>query len=134
MSDSARPPRRQPMRLPRPWDSPGKNTGVGCHFLLQCIKVKVKSLSGVWLLATNGMQPTSLLHPWDFPGKSTGVGCHCLLQKILISYLFLKKIPFLETRFFFFHFVKCEKHVIFKCKFHIIFFHINFKFWEKLKT
>ena len=32
--------RRQPTRLPRPWDSPGKNTGVGCHFLLQCRKVK----------------------------------------------------------------------------------------------
>ena len=32
--------RRQPTRLPRPWDSPGKNTGVGCHFLLQCMKVK----------------------------------------------------------------------------------------------
>ena len=30
-------------RLPRPWDSPGKNTGVGCHFLLQCMKVKSKS-------------------------------------------------------------------------------------------
>ena len=35
MSDSVRPHRRQPTRLPRPWDSPGKNTGVGCHFLLQ---------------------------------------------------------------------------------------------------
>ena len=35
-----RPQRRQPTRLPRPWDSPGKNTGVGCHFLLQCMKVK----------------------------------------------------------------------------------------------
>ena len=44
----------QPTRFPRPWDSPGKNTGVGCHFLLQCMKwkVKVKSLSRVWLLAT----------------------------------------------------------------------------------
>ena len=40
MSDSVRPHRRQPIRLPRPWDSPGKNTGVGCHFLLQCMKVK----------------------------------------------------------------------------------------------
>ena len=40
MSDSVRPHRRQPSRLPRPWDSPGKNTGVGCHFLLRCIKVK----------------------------------------------------------------------------------------------
>ena len=42
MSDSVRPHRWQPTRLPCPWDSPGKNTGVGCHFLLQCIKVKVK--------------------------------------------------------------------------------------------
>ena len=40
MPDSVRPYRRQPTRLPRPWDSPGKNTGVGCHFLLQCMKVK----------------------------------------------------------------------------------------------
>ena len=46
--------RRKPTRPPRPWDSPGKNTGVGCHFLLQCMKgkVKVKSLSRVRLLAT----------------------------------------------------------------------------------
>ena len=44
-----RPHRRQPTRLPRPWDSPGKNTGVGCHFLLQCVKVKVKLLSRVRL-------------------------------------------------------------------------------------
>ena len=40
MSDSVRSHRRQPTRLPRPWDSPGKNTGVGCHCLLQCMKVK----------------------------------------------------------------------------------------------
>ena len=38
-----RPRRRHPTRLPRPWDSPGKNTGVGCHFLLQCMKVKSES-------------------------------------------------------------------------------------------
>ena len=38
-----RPHRRQPTRLPRPWDSPSKNTGVGCHFLLQCMKVKSES-------------------------------------------------------------------------------------------
>ena len=43
MSDSVRSHRRQPTRLPRPWDSPGKNTGVGCHFLLQCRKVKSES-------------------------------------------------------------------------------------------
>ena len=40
MSDSVQPPRWQPTRLPRPWDSPGRNTGVGFHFLLQCMKVK----------------------------------------------------------------------------------------------
>ena len=43
VSDSVRPHRPQPTRLPRPWDSPGKNTGVGCHFLLQCRKVKSES-------------------------------------------------------------------------------------------
>ena len=43
MSDSLRPHRRQLTRLPRPWDSPGKNTRVGCHFLLQCMKVKSES-------------------------------------------------------------------------------------------
>ena len=43
MSDSVRPCRQQPTRLPGPWDSPGKNTGVGCHFLLQCTKVKSQS-------------------------------------------------------------------------------------------
>ena len=43
MSDSVRPDRQQPTKLPCPWDSPGKNTGVGCHFLLQCMKVKSES-------------------------------------------------------------------------------------------
>ena len=43
VSDSVRPHRRQPTRLPRPWDSPGKSTGVGCHFILQCMKVKSES-------------------------------------------------------------------------------------------
>ena len=43
MSNSVRPQRRQPTRLPCPWDSLGKNTGVGCHFLLQCMKVKSES-------------------------------------------------------------------------------------------
>ena len=50
MSDSVQPHRRQPTSLPRPWDSPGKNTGVGCHFLLQCMKVK--SQSRIRLLVT----------------------------------------------------------------------------------
>ena len=57
MSDSVQPQRRQPTRLAHPWDSPGKNTGVGCHFFLQCMKVKSegKSLSRVQLFATPGI-------------------------------------------------------------------------------
>ena len=83
MSDSVRPHRWQPTRLPRPWDSPGKNTGVGCRFLLQCMKVKVKVKSSVVSdsVLPHGLPPTRLLRPWDFPGKSTGVGCHCLLLR-----------------------------------------------------
>ena len=82
MSDSVRPHRRQPTRLPRPWDSPGKNTGVGCHFLLKCMQLKRESEVAVMSDSSgpHGLQPTRLLCPWDFPGKSTGVGCHCLLQ------------------------------------------------------
>ena len=43
MSNSVQPHRKQPTRLHHPWDSPGKNTGVGCHFLLQCMKMKSES-------------------------------------------------------------------------------------------
>ena len=72
MSDSVRPQRRQPTRLLLPWDSPGKNTGVGCHFLLQCVKVKVaqsaRLLATPWTAAYQA--PPSV-------GVSTdGVGCH----------------------------------------------------------
>ena len=49
MFNSVWPHRRQPTRLPRPWESSGKTTGMGCHFLLQCMKVKVKSLNHVLL-------------------------------------------------------------------------------------
>ena len=64
MSNSVRPHRRQPTRLPRPRDSPGKNTGVGCHFLLQCMKVKSESEVAQW-------RPT-LSDPMDcsLPGSS----------------------------------------------------------------
>ena len=59
-------------RSPRPWDSPGKNTGVGCHFLLQCMKVKSEKSSCSVVSNSSrphGLQPTRLLRPWDFPGK-----------------------------------------------------------------
>ena len=91
MSDSVRPQRRQPTRLPRPWHSPGKNTGVGCHFLLQCMKVKSESevTQLCPTLATPWTAAYRLLRPWDFPGKSTGVGCHCLLQlsRLVVAFL-----------------------------------------------
>ena len=75
-----RPHRWQPTRFPHPWDSLGKNTGVGCHFLLQCMKVKSKSeVTQSCPTLSDPMDCRGLLHPWDFPGKSAGVGCHCLL-------------------------------------------------------
>ena len=83
MSNSVRPQRQQLTRLPCPWDSPGKNTRVGCHFFLQCMKVKSESevaQSGPTLSdPMDCIPPGSSVHG-DFPGKSTGEGCHCLLQ------------------------------------------------------
>ena len=68
----------------RPWDSPGKNTGVGCHFLLQCVKVKSESeVTQSYSTLSDPMDcslPGSSVHG-IFPGKSTGVGCHCLLRR-----------------------------------------------------
>ena len=58
------PHRRQPTRLRRPWDSPGKNTGVGCHFLLRCMKVK--SESEVAQLCPTLSDPMD----WSLPGSS----------------------------------------------------------------
>ena len=89
MSDSVWPHRRQPTRLPRPWDSPGKNTGVGCHFLLQCMKSEKWQWSHSVVSNSSrphGLQPTRLLHPWDFPGKSAGVGC---LRTVLIEHIIM---------------------------------------------
>ena len=64
-NDSVRPHRRQPTRLRRPWDSPGKNTGVGCHFLLQCMKVKSEIEAAQSCLTLSDPMDCSL------PGSST---------------------------------------------------------------
>ena len=97
MSDPVWPHRWQPPRLPCPWDSPGKNTGVGCHFLFQCMEVKSESEVAQSCPRLSNhmdcMQPNRLLHSWDFPGKSTGVGCHCLLR-VSIEVCPNKQIPF----------------------------------------
>ena len=79
------PHRRQPTRLLCPLDSPGKKTGVGCHFLIQCMQVK--SESEVAQLCPTLPDPMDCSppdwespRPWDSPGKNTGVGCHFLIQ------------------------------------------------------
>ena len=80
MSDSVRPHRRQPTRLPCPWDSPGKNTGVGCHFLLQWVKVKSES-------EVTQSCPT-LSDPMDcsFPGSSI----HEIFQARVVYFKFFQ--------------------------------------------
>ena len=74
VSDSVRPQRWQPTRLCHPWDSPGKNTGVGCHFLLQCMKVKSeREVAQSCPTLSNSMDcspPDFSIHG-IFPGKST---------------------------------------------------------------
>ena len=107
MSDSVRPLRRQPTRLPCPWDPPGKNTGVGCHFLLQYVKVKSESevtqacrtlsdpmdcslsgssVHGIFQARVLEWVAIAFLHglysPWNSPGQNTGVCSLSLLQGI----------------------------------------------------
>src|SRR5574340_236041 len=66
------------------WDSPGKNTGVGCHFLLQCIKAKSESKVAQSCPTLSDTMDCSLpgYSSMEFPGKNTGVGCHSLLHGI----------------------------------------------------
>ena len=76
MSDSVRPHRWQPTRLSRPWDSQGKNIGVGCHFLLQCMKVKSES-------EVAQLCPT-LSHPMD--GSLPGSSIHGIFQASVLEW------------------------------------------------
>ena len=105
VSDSLRPHGLQPTRLLRSWDFPGKNTGMGCHFLLQGIFLTQGSNPGLphcsqtlYCLSyqgSPGLVAKSCLiltnpwtvacqnpFPWDSPGKNTWVGCQFLLQGI----------------------------------------------------
>ena len=92
MSDSVRPHRQQPTRLPRPWDSPGKNTGVGCHFLVQCMKVKSER---------EVTQSCSTLHdPMDYslPGSSVhGIFQARVLEWGAIAFSDLTSLPTLKN-------------------------------------
>ena len=71
-----RPHRRQPTRFPRLWDSPGKNTGVGCHLLLQCMKVKSESEVAQSCLILSDLMDCSL------PGSSV----HGILQARVLEW------------------------------------------------
>ncbi|XDA80673.1 hypothetical protein R6Z07F_010658 [Ovis aries] len=87
MSDSVRPQGWQPTRHPRLWDSPGKNAGVGCHFLLQCMKVK--SEREVAQLCQTPSDPMEC----SLPGSSVhGIFQAKVLESVAIALLFsLKK-------------------------------------------
>ena len=82
MSDSVRPQRLQPTRLPHPWDSPGENTGVSCHFLLQCMKVK--SESEVAQLCPTPSDPMDC----SLPGSSV----HGIFQARVLKWGAIKKL------------------------------------------
>ena len=90
-----RPHRRQPTRFRRPWDSPGKNTGVGCHFLLQCIKVKSESEVTQSCLTPSDPMDCSL------PGSSVHGICQARVLEwdaIAFSYTMIKLGLFQECK------------------------------------
>ena len=89
--DFVRPHRQQPTRLHSPWDSPGKNTGVGCHFLLQCMKVKSESEVTQLCLTLHDPMNCSL------PGSSVyGIFQARVLEWVAIAFSTLKAINILS--------------------------------------
>ena len=103
VSDSVRPHGLQPTRLLRPWDSPGKNTGVGCHFLLQCMKVESESEVTQSCLTLSDPMDCSL------PGFSVhGIFRATVLEWGAIAFSIYGTLrPIIEYSFIF----KCLKHL-----------------------
>ena len=105
VSDPVRPHRRQPTRLPSPWASPGKNTGVGCYFLLQCMKGKSESeVSQSCLTLPHPMDcslPGSSVHgifqarglEWGAIAFSVSGPYNCMKLSCALSKTFSKKMP-----------------------------------------
>ena len=86
MSDSVRPHRRQPTRLPPSLGFSRQEHWRGLPFpspMHESEKWKWSRSVVSGPQQPHGLQPSRLLRPWDFPDKSTGVGCHCLLRRIL---------------------------------------------------
>ena len=107
MSNSVRPHRQQPTRHSRPWDSPGKDIGVGCHFLLQCMKMKSES-------EVAQSFPT-LRDPMDYslPGSSA----HGIFQARVLEWGAIAFSPFDHRRqwralFTWFLFSKCAQTIL----------------------
>jgi len=100
VSNSVRPHKRQPTRLRHPWDFPGKNTGVGCHFLLQRMKVKsesevAQSCLTPWTCSLPGYQTT----PWtcSLPGSSIhGIFQAIVLESVAIAFC-RTKMPHIQV-------------------------------------
>ena len=95
MSDSVQPHRRQSTRLPHPWDSPGKNTGVGCHCLLQCMKLKSeREVAQSCLTPSDPMDcslPVSSI-PGIFQARVLEWGAIAFSKNILILHLLLAQL------------------------------------------
>ena len=87
--DSVRPHRQQPTRLPQRWDSPGKTTGVGCHFLLQCMKVKSESE------VAQSTQTLSDPMDWSLLGSSV----HGIFQARVLAWVAIAFSKYVDERF-----------------------------------
>ena len=105
MSDSVQSHRWQPTRIPHPWDSPGKNTGLGCHFLLQCMKMKNESeatQSCLTLALGDSIKVTEILfqnrHRYSQP-----IAVYDIYSPFwLFLFSFLLPLPFTHPSFLFF--------------------------------
>ena len=94
MSNSVQPQRRQPTRLPHPWDSPGKNTGVGCHFLLHTCtafqllsRIKLNVLNTVCKIRS----PPMWLSSWSVTCQHKHLKCHLTIFFFFLLYWRIKK-------------------------------------------
>ena len=128
MPDSVRPHRRQPTRLPCPWDSPGKNTGMGCHFLLQYMKVKSESEIAQSCLTLSDPMDCSL------PGSSVhGIFKARVLEWGAIafsSWTWLSNFHFHLYKIDFVHNTKCFKKELKECREKMIAM-FNFIIWNE---
>ena len=119
MSDCVRPHRRQPTNLPRPWDSPGKNTGVGCHFLLHCVKVKSET--------EVAQSCPTLSDPMDC--SPPGFSIHGIFQARVLEWGAIAFSVSWYWWFFFFDDFKKHRLVIWRSFLNLDFFFLDVSLW-----